>query len=211
MTTNVTVLGASGQIARLAVDMIAQQPDVRLVLVARDARRLGHVPAGARVIEGDATDDAVLADAFAGADLVYANLAGAVDEQARHIVEAMRAAGVERLVFVTSLGIYDEVPGAFGAWNTRMIGNALRVYRAAADEVTGSGLDFTVIRPAWLEDADEVDYETTERDEPFRGTVVSRKSVAALVASIVADPALHSHGDVGVDKPGTEGPTPQFT
>lgn len=211
MTTNVTVLGATGQIARHAVRMLGERDDVDLTLVARSARRLGEVPRGARVIEGDVTDDAVLADAFADADIVYANLSGDVDVQARHIVDAMVRAGVSRLIFVTALGIYDEVRGAFGAWNASMIGSTLRTYRAAADIVTSSVLDFTNIRPAWLEDVDEVDYETTERDEPFRGTVVSRKSVAALVTEIVADPSLHSHGDIGVDKPGTDGATPQFS
>jgi NAD(P)H-binding len=42
----------------------------------------------------------------------------------------------------------------------------------------------SILRPAWLTDEDEVDYETTERNEPFRGTEVSRKSVAALIVKI---------------------------
>ena len=55
--------------------------------------------------------------------MVYANLSGEMDVHARHIVEAMTAVGVKRLVFINSLGIYDEVPGAFGEWNRRAIGD----------------------------------------------------------------------------------------
>jgi hypothetical protein len=58
-----------------------------------------------------------------GQDLVYANLTGNdIDRQAKNIVDAMSAASVKRLIFVASLGIYDEVSGKFGEGNRREIG-----------------------------------------------------------------------------------------
>ncbi|HEY4046549.1 MAG TPA: NAD(P)H-binding protein [Acidobacteriaceae bacterium] len=63
---------------------------------------------------------------------------------------------------------YDEVPGKFGAWNRREIGPYLPPFRRAADVIEASGVDYTILRPAWLTDKDEVDYETTERNEPFK-------------------------------------------
>jgi uncharacterized protein YbjT (DUF2867 family) len=121
----------------------------------------------------------------------------------------MTTAGVERLIFITALGIYDEVPGRFGDWNRRQIGSLLGPYRAAADTIE-SGLDYTILRPAWLTDADEVSYEVTQRGEPFKGTEVSRKSVAALVVDIVTSPDLWSRSNLGVNKPGTDGDKPAF-
>ena len=57
-------------------------------------------------------DKKLLKQAMAGQDIVYANLTGEdPDKQAKAVIAAMQAAGVERLVFVLSLGIYDEVPG----------------------------------------------------------------------------------------------------
>lgn len=35
-------------------------------------------------------------------------------------------------MLVTALGVYDEVPGAFGEWNRNQIGSVLGPYRAAA-------------------------------------------------------------------------------
>ena len=67
-----------------------------------------------------------------------------------------------------------------------------------------------ILRPAWLTDEDEVDYELTAKDQPFRGTVVSRKSVADLIAGIIASPGLHLRDNLGVNKPGTEGDKPYF-
>jgi len=148
---------------------------------------------------------------LAGQDIVYANLSGdEIDLQAKNIVEAMKAAKVERLVFVTSLGIYDEVPGKFGAWNRREIASYLPPFRRAADVIEASGVNYTILRPAWLTDKNEVDYETTERNEPFKGTEVSRKSVAELIVKMIESPKLFSRGNLGVNKPNTDGDKPAF-
>ena len=76
--------------------------------------------------------------------------------------------------------------------------------------VEASGLDYTILRPAWLTNADEVAYEVTRKGEPFKGTEVSRKSVAALVADIATSPGLWSRANLGVNKPGTDGDKPGF-
>jgi uncharacterized protein YbjT (DUF2867 family) len=207
--TKVLVLGAGGQIARWAVPMLAGG-DVELTLLLRDAGKLADPPADARVVEGDVMDREQLDPAVRGQDVIYANLAGDLDVQAARIVESMRAAGVQRLIFVSSLGIYDEVPGAFGAWNRAQIGPVLGPYRAAADTIEASGLDYTILRPAWLTNADEVSYEVTQKGEPFKGTEVSRKSVASLVTEIATSPRLWSRANLGVNKPGTDGDRPSF-
>ncbi|MGH3200879.1 MAG: NAD(P)H-binding protein [Streptosporangiaceae bacterium] len=90
------------------------------------------------------------------------------------------------------------------------IGQFLGPYRTAADTIEESGLDYTILRPAWLTNADEVSYEVTQRDEPFKGTEVSRKSVAALVTDIVTHPRLWARANLGVNKPGTDGDKPAF-
>ena len=83
-------------------------------------------------------------------------------------------------------------------------------FRKAADLIEASGLDYTILRPAWLTDYDEVSHETTGRDEPFKGTEVSRKSVAALVVECIHDPRRFSHSNLGVNKPNTDGDKPAF-
>lgn len=207
--TNVLVLGAGGRIARRAIAMLADE-DIDLTLLLRDASKLTDPPAGARTVEGDVLDREQLDAVMRGQEIVYANLAGDLDAQARAIVESMTAAGVQRLIFVTSLGIYDEVPGAFGEWNRSQIGSMLGPYRAAADTIEASNLDYTILRPAWLTDDDEVSYELTHRDQPFKGTEVSRKSVATLITEITTHPDRWSRANLGVNKPGTDGNKPAF-
>ena len=209
---NILILGASGQIAQWVVKALANRPDTALTLLLREPRKLtGNEPANAKVVIGNVLDKKLLKSVVPGQDMVYANLTGEdLDKQVRAVVAAMQAAGVKRLVFVLSLGIYDEVPGKFGEWNNATIGEDLQLFRRAADAIEASGLDYTILRPAWLTDEDEIDYELTARDEPFKGTVVSRRSVGDLIARIVASPALNVGGNLGVNKPGSDGDKPYF-
>lgn len=209
--TKLLVLGARGQIARHVIADLVPETDIEQTLFARRIDGVRNAPDNATLIQGDVLNRAELDAAMAGQDVVYANLTGEdLDDQASAVIASMQANGVKRLIFVLSLGVYDEVPGKFGQWNAEIIGEDLKPFRRAADAITASGLDFTIVRPAWLTDADEVDYETTARDEPFKGTEVSRKSVAAFIADLVRDPSRGVGGDFGLNKPGTDGDKPAF-
>jgi uncharacterized protein YbjT (DUF2867 family) len=195
--TNILILGAYGQIARVATDLFLDTPGVRLTLYLRNARRLRGVADNdrVRIVEGDVLDAAKLKAAMAGQDVVYANLAGRLEEQTKLIVQTMEAVGPKRLIFVSSMGIYDEVPGEVG--NTALI-----PYRRAAEVIERSALDYTIIRPAWLNDNDEIDYGTTQKGEQFKNPsgVVSRKSVADLVVRLATTPGLKVRTSLGVHK-----------
>lgn len=211
--TNVLILGAHGKIAQLATDMLKKTKTTHLTLFLRNAQRLADAASDqVTVIDGDAGQQADLEKAMAGIDVVYANLAGSnIEDQAKNVVAAMTATGVKRLVWISTLGIYDEVPGAYGKWNHQQLdGGYLETYAAAAKVIEGSDLDYTVIRPAWLSNHDEINYETTQKGEAFKGTEVSRKSIADLVTKLVADPSQHVRESLGVNKPNTDGDKPAW-
>jgi uncharacterized protein YbjT (DUF2867 family) len=193
--SNVLILGANGSVARQATELFLNETDAKLTLYLRNARRLNNPdPNRARVIEGDVLDPGTLKEAMAGQDIVYANLAGDLERQARSIVKAMDETGVRRLIFISSMGIYDEVPG-------EKHGSILDPYRKSARVIETSDLDYTILRPAWFTNADEIDYETTQKGTPFQGSVVSRKSVAALVVKLTESPELEVRRSLGVSKP----------
>ncbi len=195
LTKNVLVLGAAGGIARVATDLFLAEPDARLTLYLRDARRLMRVDAPrARVVEGDVLDTERLAQAMEGQDVVYANLAGDLVPMAKSVVAAMHQGGVRRLVWISSMGIYGEVPG-------ERYSHMLDPYRDSARVIEDSDLDYTILRPGWFTNADEIDYETTPKGEPFRGHDVSRKSVASLVVQLATTPGLEIRRSLGVNKP----------
>lgn len=139
-------------------------------------------------------DTAKLTDAVRGQDVVYANLAGDLVPMAQSVVKAMYDTGVRRLIWISSMGIYDEVPG-------QTYSRVLDPYRDSARVIEESDLDYTIVRPAWFTGADEIDYEITQKGQPFRGGVVSRKSVAALVVRLTESPGLEVRRSLGVSKP----------
>ena len=157
-------------------------------------------------------DTKLLTQAMEHQDLVYANLAGEnIFQQAQNVVTAMQQQQVRRLIWISTLGIYNEVPGNFGKWNNKMLGESyLPNYKKAAATIEASNLDYTIIRPAWLQDLDEVDYEITTKDEPFKGTEVSRKSVASLVTKIITQPQQYIQQSLGVNKPHTTEERPSW-
>lgn len=212
MMKKILILGAGGQVAQWVIRALAGREDIALTLLLRNPGKLSApVPANGSVLAGDVLDQALLRQTMPGHDLVYANLVGDdMEHQANSIIAAMRASGVERLIFVLSMGIYDEVPGKFGEWNNAMLAEDLKPFRRAADAIEASGLAYTIVRPAWMTNEDEVDYELTTRHAPFKGTVVSRRSVADLIASIIETPDLHRHANLGVNKPNTDGDKPYF-
>jgi uncharacterized protein YbjT (DUF2867 family) len=211
MTKKVLILGANGRIARLAEKEFLTQTDDELKLFLRNPERLQlQQPQRESVIDGDATDVDQLKAAMKDVDAVYANLAGDnIREQAEAVVKAMQASGVQRLVWISTLGIYDEVPGKFGEWNNNTLGSYLTNYRSAADVIEASMLNYTVVRPAWLTDKDEIDFEVTQKQEPFKGTEVSRKTIAHVVVELIQNNTEIRHS-IGVNKPNTDGEKPSW-
>ena len=194
----ILILGAHGQIARVATDLLLKQTDAQLTLYLRNAKRLklSSYADRVRIVEGDVLDAQKLEAVMAGQDLVYANLAGQLEEQARSIVMAMDKTNVRRLIFISSMGIYDEVPG-------KRHGSILDPYRKSAAAIEASDLDYTIVRPAWLDDRDEVSYGTTQKGETFKNAAktVSRKSVADLVVKLAITQGLEIRCSLGVHNP----------
>lgn len=115
--------------------------EATLTLYLRRAERLTNPDAkGVTLVEGDVLDLPTLEAAMKAQDVIYASLAGNMKAQAEHIVDAMHATGVKRLIFISSMGIYGEVPG-------ERYRSALDPNRNSAAVIEASDLDYTILRP----------------------------------------------------------------
>jgi len=187
----VIILGASGNIAKQVTDILLQKNDIYLTLFLRNKNRLRNYDVSkSRIIEGNVLDFPQLKDAINGQDIVYANLSGDLEAMAKNIVNAMEETGVKKIIFISSIGIYD-VP----------LKSVLQLYREAADVIEASNLDYTILRPTWFTHDDEVDYETTKKGEPEKGSVISQISLATLIATIIESPEKYVRENLGVNKP----------
>jgi uncharacterized protein YbjT (DUF2867 family) len=192
----VLILGAGGQIARYAIDLLLERTTAELTLYLRHPERLKAIEGKrVRLFKGDVLDLSALESVMPGHDAVYANLDGELERQAKNVIAAMKRAQLRRLIWVSSMGIYDEVPGQHA-------GSVLDPYRKSAAIIEASDLDYTIIRPEWLSDEDEIDYETTQKGEPFlnASAYVSRKSIADLIVKLIEDPKREIRRSLGVNK-----------
>jgi uncharacterized protein YbjT (DUF2867 family) len=174
---NLLIFGATGSVGAQLVEQALQQghrvsafsrraqqlprmyPALRL-LTRPDSNADSHSPptpdSKLRLIAGDVLHPAAVEQAMPGHDAVLCALgagrAGRVrSEGTRHIVQAMQAAGVRRLVCQTTLGVGDSWGNLNFFWKHVMFGGLLR--SAFADHISQeahvrqSDLDWIIVRP----------------------------------------------------------------
>lgn len=137
------VTGGTGFVGQAVIDEACRRGLPLRVL----ARREQAPCEGVVWVRGDLADRGALAALVAGADAIL-HIAGVIntpDPMGFHLgnvtgtetlVEAARAAGVQRLVFVSSLAAREPHLSAYG-----------KSKRHAEDVIEASGLDWTIVRP----------------------------------------------------------------
>ena len=210
----ILILGAAGQVSRLLTAYLLDQTKYNLVLYARDARHRLRVsdPGREEVVDGDFLNLPILVKTMQGADAVYINDMSRKEATA-NILKAMKEAGVRRVIVASVLGIYDEVPCAFGKWNKRMVGSArIKLHQESAALVEIPDLDYTILRLTWLYNQEaNKRYMLTSKGEPFEGAQVTREAVAQLIVDILTDSSgKYLKTSLGVSEPGTNWDKPSF-
>lgn len=184
----------------------------------KEARRRGHqvtavvlpdverpdVDSEVRVILGDAADPEVLATAVAGQDAVVSALGVPVrardvtlfSTSTRHLLDAMRTAGVQRLVAVTGIGAGDS-RGKGGFLHDRVI---LPFFIASAYEdkdreealIRASDRQWLIVRPGFLTNGPRtgVYRAITDLSGVDKAGKISRADVAVFILDQLERPTL---------------------
>jgi uncharacterized protein YbjT (DUF2867 family) len=202
MMTKIVIIGATGSVGRVARQLFLEKTKDELTFFSRRPDRLKQIDSTREVtVSGDVMNASDLDKVISGQDVVFASLTGNLGKMAQAIVESMKRVGVKRLIFITSMGIYNEIPASVGSSGNLRSNPVLQTYRNAADVIEASGLDYTIIRPGWFDSSNDTDYEITVKGEPFGGHDVSRKSIADLVVRLASDPKLYVRESVGINRP----------
>ena len=197
----VLIIGATGSIGRVVSAELLKNTHATLVLAARRVSPVMISDVSRETaINLDVTNDQELAAALDGVDFVFASLSGRMNTFAKHLVKVMDQVGVKRLAFITTMGIYQEIPSWLGESPNPYHNMILRPYRQAADTIEDSDLDYTIIRPGWLDNG-SADYELTKKGEPFGGHDVSRYAIANLVTRMVKNPEFGNRESLGINRP----------
>lgn len=199
--TNVLIIGATGSIGSVTRKYFLENTDDQLTLMSRYPQKLGQLnECRERVIAGSVMDTTILQAALQGQDVVFAALSGDLAKMARQLVRVVEQTGVRRLLFITSMGIYNEIPANVGTSGNLRSNPILQNYRDAADIIAGSNLNYTTIRPGWFDNGDDTNYQLTKKGEPFGGHDVSRQSIADLVVRLSHDETLGSRDSLGINR-----------
>ncbi|WP_435590188.1 NAD(P)H-binding protein [Nocardia sp. bgisy118] len=133
----IVVTGATGNIGRSLVPLLAAAG----AQVTAVSRGIGDValPEGVRRVAGDLGDPASLSPALAGAEALFLLITGEqliAGPEPEEVLGVVAAAGVRRVVFVSSLGTQTR-PEAAGYDRIRAYENAIRA----------SDVEWTILRP----------------------------------------------------------------
>jgi uncharacterized protein YbjT (DUF2867 family) len=204
----VLVIGATGGSGRAAVrHLLARGHEV--TAMARGASSALPAHERLRIVRGDATDEADVRSAVSGQDAVIVTLGisenplrvrmfGAARTQGdvrsvgtRKVIAAMRAAGVRRLVVQTTFGV-GATEGKLGLLDRLFFALLLapQVADTAVQEtaVTESGLDWVLVQPVHLTDADDDVPAMVSASGEVGQLKVSRASVGRFLADAVESP-----------------------
>jgi putative NADH-flavin reductase len=162
--------------------------------LVRDASRLPALD-GVRVVTGDVLDAGAVAEAVAGQDAVFVTLgmtrgrptaADVCSAGTRHVVKAMQAAGVKRLLVVTTLGMGEtrsQAPLLFRLVMATILKPQIADKAVQEAVVKASGLDWTLVRPVGLSSKPGTgDYVVDPAR--VRKMQVSREDVAAAMVAL---------------------------
>lgn len=206
----VVIAGGHGKIALRLARLLTLRGDdvVGIIRNPSHAADLADHGAAATVLDLEHTDRETLAADLDGADaVVFAAGAGAGSGAARKdtvdraaavlLADAARIAGVRRYLLISSMGAGSEPPpdtdDVFAAY--------LRAKTASEEAVRDSGLDWTILRPGRLTDAEGLDTVRLGPSVP-RGSV-PRDDVAAVLVALLDEP-----GTIGATLELVTGDTP---
>ena len=198
-----TIFGATGGTGTQLTEQ-ALAAGHQVTAVVRDPARLAIPPhTGLQVITADIMDPASILPAVTGADAVL-TAAGprgtgpttVITDSVRSIVAAMDKAGTRRLLALSGSIVADDGESFYLRYVVKPV--ARRTFlrhvcadmRQAEEEIAGTSLDWTIVRPPALTDGPATGrYRTAVGQNLRNGFRVSRADLAASMLSLIGDVA----------------------
>jgi putative NADH-flavin reductase len=154
-----TILGATGGIGRLLLPLALDQGH-EVTAFARSPEKIAHRDTRLHVIGGNLFHINEMASAIEGSGAVLSAFGPTSLRRTnqrrdfgRVLVQAMRAAGVRRVVHVTTAFLFGEGGPIFSIMSKTLFRNVTQDHRKSEQEITQPDLSWTILRPPRLLDA----------------------------------------------------------
>lgn len=198
---HILLLGATGTAGSAMTEKIVSDTDYHVTLFARHAADKFSDSSRTTVVNGDAENIEDLKKAMQGQDVVYCAISGeALPQIAKNIVAAMDECGVNRLIFMGAVGIYNEIPDEIDGEDNLDNEPAQLPNRQAVDIVEASDLNYTVLRPGYLREGEENDFVLSVKGEPAKGYITTILSLVKLAVQLIADETLYARESVSITR-----------
>ena len=197
----VLILGATGLFGKELVKKLHDDNKYGIVAFSRHAKDFYCGDERLTAINGDATKKADLTAAMDGVNIVYCAVSGEdLPKVADNLVNVMAKLNISRLIFMGAVGIYNEIPVELDD-DDNVRNNPEQIPNLKAVEIIeNSGLNYTIIRPGYLQQGDEKDYVFTLKGEQAKGYISSISSVVNFAENLIADDTLYSCQSVAITK-----------
>ena len=196
---NLTVLGAAGATGVQLVEQ-AFAAGHQVTALARSAENLTLTNPNLHVVQGDATDRAVVSQAMKGADAVISVLGArgpVMAEATRAVVAAAEQAGPDRIVMLSSFAVARGRLKPVSKLVTRMaMGSQIKDKTAGEEVLRASGLDWTIVYATVLTNGPKTEPRVVpETEKVGMSQRISRADVASFLLQAATD-GLYSRRDV---------------
>ena len=161
----VIVFGATGTVGHHVIDQSLEKGH-NVTAFCRDPQKIDVLHDNLKISQGDATNNQDVLSAITGHDAVVIVLGSGKQRKGnirsagtKTVINAMKEAGVQRLICQTTLGCGDSNPNLNFFWKYIMFGWFLKEvfldHELQEQYVRESGLDWTIVRPGAFTDGEK--------------------------------------------------------
>lgn len=158
---NILLLGATGKTGRVIANELKNNNDVKLTIYVRNPQKLTNMDcSNISVKHGD------------------------ILNMAKSIVKAMEDSSVQRIIWLTGMGIHNEIKGVRGKF-LAILAKTRPEYVQAADLISSCGITYTLLRGPGLKDRNNSNYYLTDETQQPRKNNVDRVAIAKCVLDMI--------------------------
>lgn len=194
---NIAIIGATGNFGIPFTAKLLSNPNYQLTLISKSAGNIYEDSHRVTARSIDATNRKELKSLLENQDIVYCAVSGENQSViARNLVEL----NVKRLIYMTVVGIYNELPKGNG--DEYNLENEVEQIpnRNAVDIIEESDLDYTILRSGYLIYENDDEYVITKKGQEAKGYVSTYKSIEKVALEIFENPKLYSRESISVTR-----------
>lgn len=197
----ILILGATGTFGMALTEKLLVETEHQLTLFSRHAENKYQNNKRVKAVNGNATNIEDLKKVLPEQEVVYSAISGnelpIVAENLRVLLPEFN---IKRLLFMSAVGIYNEIPDNLDSEDNLDNEPAQIPNRKAADIIENSDLNYTILRPGYLREGSPNDYVLTVKGQSAKGYISTIPSVVKFAIKLIEDDRLYLRKSVSITK-----------